>query len=113
MVLTNTDTHGAGPYSKVVGTNGTSMVSGGLAVYEVLYADVNALEYADIPCTLTGPHGPGPNTDVSVTVSLAPFYAPGSGADQPTPNAQFASPTTIPRFGPGSSAVLFPAKGRP
>ena len=113
MVLTNTDTHGAGPYSKVVGTNGTSMVSGGLAVYEVLYADVNALEYADIPCTLTGPRGPGPNTDVRVTVSLAPFYAPGSGADRPTPNAQFAGPTTVPRFAPGSSAVLFPAKGRP
>ena len=112
MVLTNTDTSGAGPYSPVVGTNGASIVSGGLAVYEVLYADVNALEYADIPCTLTGPHGPGPKTDVSVTVSLAPFYAPGSGADQPTPNAQFASPTTVPRFGPGSSAVLFPAKAK-
>ena len=113
MVLTNTDTHGAGPYSKVAGTNGTSIVSGGLAVYEVLYADVNAIEYADIPCTLTGPHGPGPKTDVNVTVSLAPFYAPGSGADQAKPNAQFASPTTVPRFGPGSPAVLFPAKGKP
>jgi hypothetical protein len=111
MVLTNTDTSGAGPYSPATGVNGASTVSGGLAVYEVLYADANALEYADIPCTLTGPHGPGPKTDVSVTVSLAPFYAPGSGADQPTPNAGFASPTTVPRFGPGSSAVLFPAKG--
>lgn len=113
MVLTNTDAMGAGPYSQVVGTNGTSIVSGGLAVYEVLYADVNGIEYADIPCTLIGPHGPGPKTDVSVTVSLAPFFAPGSGADQPTPNAQFASPTAVPRFGPGSSAVLFPAKGKP
>lgn len=111
MVLTNTDTRGAGPYSQVVGTNGTSIVSGGLAVYEVLYAEVNAIEYADIPCTLTGPHGPGPKTDVNVSVSLAPFYAPGSGADQPTPNADFASPTTVPRFGPGSSAVLFSGKG--
>ncbi len=115
MVLTNTDTRGAGPYSPIVGTNGTSIVSGGLAVYEVLYADVNALEYADIPCTLTyngGLHGPEPKTGLSVIVSLAPFYAPGSGADQPTPNAQFAAPTTIPRFGPGYSAVLLPAKGK-
>jgi hypothetical protein len=115
MVLTNTDTSGAGPYNPVVGTNGASMVSGGLAVYEVLYADVNAIEYANIPCTLTyngGPYGPEPKTGVSVTVSLAPFYATGSGADQPTPNVQFASPTTVPRFGPGSSAALFPAKGK-
>ena len=114
MVLTNTDTSGAGPYGQVVGTNGASVVSGGLAVYEVLYANVNAIEYADIPCTLTfngALHGPEPKTGLSVTVSLAPFFAPGSGADQPTPNAQFGSPTTVPRFRPGSSAVLFPAKG--
>lgn len=111
MVLTNTNTSGAGPYSPVVGTNGASMVSGELAVYKVLYADVNALEYADIPCTLTyngGLHAPEPKT--GVTVSLAPFYAPGGGADQPTPNAQFASPTAVPRFGPGSPAALFPGR---
>jgi hypothetical protein len=115
MVLTNTDSHGAGPYSPVIGANGSSAVSGGLAVYEILYADVNSLDYADIPCALTyngDVHGPEPKTGLNVTVSLAPVYAPGGGADQPTPNAQFASPTTVPRFGPGYSAVLLPAKGK-
>ena len=116
MVLTNTDSAGAGPFSRVLaGADGTAVVNAGLAVYEVLYADPNSIGYADIPCTLThkaNSHGPQIKTDVSVSVSLAPFYVPGNGATQPTPNAQFSSPTAVPRFRPGTPAALFPASGK-
>jgi hypothetical protein len=114
MVLTNTDSAGAGAYSPAsADANGNSVVRGGLAVYEVLYAPPFALSYADIPCALTSLNGPLRKSlakDVSVNVSFAPFYMPGNGAGQPTPNAQFATPRAVPRFAAGTPVVLFPRK---
>jgi hypothetical protein len=92
------------------------VVNGGMAVYEVLYSQPFAILYGDVPCTLThlaGSYGPELKTDVSVTVSLAPFFAAGNGANQPTPNPQFAVPASVPRFRPGTPAVLFQLKGKP
>jgi hypothetical protein len=92
MVLTSTDAAGAGPFSPT--SSGSSIPAGNFAVYEVLYADPFAVEYAEIPCTYVGG---GPAKKVEVSVGFAPFYP---GAPPPNP------PT--PRFVPaGTSVVLF------
>jgi hypothetical protein len=102
MVLTSTDANGAGAFTPALGS---SVPSGHLAVYEVLFADPFSLEYADIPCTLTS----GGGGSVTFAVSYAPFYS-GAGASQPTPNSVNAVPTAVPRFAPpaaGSFQKLF------
>lgn len=92
MVLTSTDANGAGPF-----TPGaiTTIHSGGMAVYEVLYADPFAIEYADIECAL-----PGFFSSASVTANLAPFYT--------VPAATIAEPSTypIPRFSTADSTTV-------
>jgi hypothetical protein len=93
MVLTATDVAGAGPFMQ---TAGSSVPAGNLAVYEVLYSDPAAMEYADIVCTLN--HSGKGKGSVKVSVGFAPFYALGA-----TP-----APTAIPRFVPATaSLVLF------
>jgi hypothetical protein len=90
MVLTSTDAAGAGPFSPT--SSGSSIPAGNFAVYEVLYADPFAVEYADIPCTYVGG---GPAKKVEVSVGFAPFYA---GAPPPNP--------PVPRFVPAATSVV-------
>lgn len=85
MVLTNTDSAGAGPFSPA---GGTLTPSNNLAVYEVLFAHPAALESAEVPFTLL--NAP-PNTVLQVTTRFAPFYS--------DPAASVASSTLpVPRF---------------
>jgi hypothetical protein len=93
LILTKTNTAGKGVFNR---TNaGSSIPAGDFAVYEVLWADPFAVEYADIPCTVVG-GGSGGGTHVNV--SFAPFYAGAGPANPP-----------IPRFVPaaGGPVVLF------
>jgi hypothetical protein len=92
MVLTSTDTAGAGPFTPGAST---TIHNGGIAVYEVLYADPFAIEYADIECEL-----PGFFNSAMVTANLAPFYN--------TPAAAVAEPATspIPRFTTADSTTV-------
>jgi hypothetical protein len=88
MVLTSTDSAGAGPFNPGIGTlpNGSSS---NLAVYEVLFANPGALEYALVPLAL---YFAPPDATAPVTTAFAPFY---SGAA-----ANLASSTLpVPRFG--------------
>ena len=84
MVLTSTDANGAGQFTPGAST---TIHNGGIAVYEVLYADPFAIEYADVQCGL-----PGFFSSASVTTNLAPFYTVSA--------ATIAEPSTypIPRF---------------
>ena len=92
MVLTATDSVGAGPFDSQAST---IIHNGGIAVYEVLYADPFAVEYADIDCTL-----PGLFSLATVKVNLAPFYtAPAAAvaetATYPVPRFSTADSTTV------------------
>ena len=83
MVLTNTDSAGAGAFSP-----GTGTLAGNLAVYEVLWADPFSIEYAEIPYSLI--NAP-PGATVQVTAGYAPFYS-DSGSQQNS------STYPVPRF---------------
>lgn len=73
MLLTNTDSAGAGVFNPGNGT-----LAGNLAVYEILWADPFSIEYAEIPYTLVNaPDG----TTLQVTAGFAPFYS-DSGSQQ-------------------------------
>ena len=114
MVLTTTDTAGAGAFSRRSGVSsvGTAAetqlyeATSGLAVYEILYTDPFSLEVADVPAVVAyqanvNQNLPTPNITTQVTGGFAPFYTiPAAG--QPTPNAGSATPTHIPRFTPGT-----------
>jgi hypothetical protein len=52
MVLTSTDSAGAGAYAAGAPT---AIAEGGIAVYEVPYANPFVIEFADIPCTVNHP----------------------------------------------------------
>jgi hypothetical protein len=96
MVLTTTDAAGAGPFTAGAST---TIPDGGTAVYEVLYADPNAIEFADIPVVV---NHPGKGTQVAV--SFAPFYStPGAGFA--TPTAAHPTPVAVPRFVPASGTM--------
>jgi len=84
MVLTNADSAGAGPFTPA---SGTLTASSNLAVYEVLFASPNALEYADVPFTLLG----APPESLQVMTVFAPFYS-GAGTNQAS------STYPVPRF---------------
>lgn len=85
MMLTNTDSSGAGAFSPA--SSGT--LSGNLAVYEVLWADPFSIEYAEVPYTLiNAPSG----ATVQVAAGFAPFYS-DSGSEQPA-----SSTYPVPRF---------------
>ncbi len=83
MLLTNTDSAGAGAFSPANGT-----LTGSLAVYEVLWSDPFSTEYAEIPYTLI--NAP-PGATVQVTAGYAPFYS-DSGSRQD------GSTYPVPRF---------------
>ncbi len=67
MVLTQTDSFGAGAFNPAGGTFGPN----GTAVYEILYADPSKLEYADVPFTLLSAP---PGTALQVQAGFAPQY---------------------------------------
>jgi hypothetical protein len=69
MVLTNTDSAGAGAFSPA---GGTLTVGNNLAVYEILYADPLHLEYADVPFTISNG---GTNPALQIQVGFAPLYS--------------------------------------
>jgi hypothetical protein len=99
MVLTGTDLDGAGPYTPLFTPAAAPVpaaVKNGLAVYEILYADPAAVEFADIPVTTAG----FLHEFTVVSASFAPFYlqALTPGAAQATPTAAHATPTATPRF---------------
>jgi len=86
MVRTTANSAGAGPFSPASGALNSS---NNLAVYEVLFANPNALEFADVPFALNGAPS---NTNLWVTSRLAPFYT-----DNPSQVASSTLP--VPRFG--------------
>ncbi len=89
MVLTATDAAGAGPFTPGVST---TFHNGGTAVYEVLYADPFAVEFADIDIQL-----PTLTSSAQVITNLAPFYTSAS-AGFATPTAANPAPVAVPRF---------------
>lgn len=89
MVLTSTDSNGAGPFTPGAST---TIPNGGTAVYEVLYSDPFSIEYGDIDCAVTTPPW-----GTEVTVNFAPFYST-PGAAFATPTIAHPSPTAVPRF---------------
>ncbi len=97
MVLTTTDSVGGGPFNP---SSTTTISNAGMAVYEVLFNDEFAIEYADIPVEVSGFHL------AEVTVSLAPFFTPASGAGQAAPTIAHATPNQIPRFNLASATSL-------
>jgi hypothetical protein len=96
LVLTHANAEGAGAF--MAGAS-TTIPEGGIAVYEVLYADPFAIEFGDIPCVV---NHPGSGTKVSV--SFAPFYS-GAGAGDATPTAAHPTPTAVPRFIPAAATM--------
>jgi hypothetical protein len=68
-------------------------------VYEVLFADPFAIEFADIP-VIVNHSGNG----TKVAVSFAPFYT-GAGAGLATPTAANPTPTAVPRFVPAAGTM--------
>jgi hypothetical protein len=96
MVLTSTDAAGAGPFTAPAST---TIPEGGTAVYEVLYADPFALEFADIACTVNHP-----GNGTKVAVSFAPFYSTPDAAFA-TPTAAHPSPIAVPRFVPAAGTM--------
>jgi hypothetical protein len=109
LVLTGTDLNGAGQFDSLIAPTGALLpvtVKDGLAVYEVLYADPNLVEYADIPVTATG----FLHEFTVVSASFAPFYleALTPGANQSTPTSAHPAPVAVPRFAlTGSLMFLF------
>jgi hypothetical protein len=96
MVLTSADSAGAGPFTAGAST---TIPDGGTAVYEILYADPFAIEFADIPCTVNHP-----GNGTKVAVSFAPFYnTPAAGFA--TPSTANPTPTAIPRFIPAAGTM--------
>ncbi len=95
-VLTTTDPNGAGPYTPGATT---TIHNTGTAVYEVLYADPFAVEYADVPVAINGLHV------AIVTSTLAPaYFGPATGMASPT--LTNPTPTAIPRFRAEDATVL-------
>lgn len=94
LFMTSTDANGAGPYTPLASLWTSTATN--LVVYEVLYANPFALEFADIQCRVSGPGATG-MYPVQVTATLAPFYSTPQ-AGQATPTTPNPSPTAIPRF---------------
>jgi hypothetical protein len=91
MVATVTDPNGAGVFTRAPGTT-TTIHDFGEVVYEVLYSNPFAIEYADVPVAVSGPFH-----SALVSPLLAPFYV-GPNATYATPTAAHPTPTAIPRF---------------
>jgi len=114
MVLTTTDVQGDTAFSATATAGSTSLVqvAGGLAVWEVLFADASASEEVDIPLIVSYvsnlsanlPAGlPAPNQIAQVTAGFAPFYG---GSFSPNPrNPVSSSALPVPRFVPGNAPL--------
>jgi hypothetical protein len=105
MILTNTDSAGAGPFSAVTGStiagvNNVAVAGNNLAVYEVLFANPGVLEGANVPWMLTDGTNLLPVSGVTASGSFAPYYG-ATVADAP-------APTAIPRFGPVPPMGVYP-----
>jgi len=90
-----------------VGTNNLVPVSGGLAVYEILFTDPNSVETAQVPVVVAyasnlssnPPIGlPVPGTATQVAGGFAPFYT-SAAARQPS------NSLPVPRFIPGATPL--------
>jgi hypothetical protein len=114
MVLTTTDAQGDTAINPTATLGSTSLVqvSGGLATWEVLFADAAAQEEVDIPLVVSYvsnlsanlPAGlPAPNQIAQVTAGFAPFYG---GSFSPNPrNPTSTSALPVPRFVPGNTPL--------
>jgi hypothetical protein len=103
-VLTNTDSAGAGAYSRASSSNSTASYlpvgTSNLAVYEVLWSDPFSLEQLDVPIALSyvanlAQNLPAPGVTAQIAGGFAPFYTTAA-AGQPS------STLPIPRFTPGT-----------
>jgi hypothetical protein len=92
MVATITDPNGAGPFVAAPGTS-TTLHNFGEVVYEVLYSDPFAIEFANVPVSISGPLH-----EALIAPLLAPFYV-SPDARFETPTTAHPAPTAIPRFG--------------
>jgi len=113
MVLTSTDAQGDTAINPVTLTSPNLVqVSGGLAVWEILFADAAATEQVDIPIVVSFvanlsanlPAGlPAPNQIAQVTAGFAPFYGGSFSPNPRNPTSTTALP--IPRFVPGNAPL--------
>ncbi len=106
MVLTTTNADGSGSFSRRTSGGSLQSVSGGLAVYEILYADPFALEYADVPVVVAFASNLSQNLpQVGVTaqaaIGFAPFFT-STAAGQPQ-SAATSGVGSVPRFIPGQT----------
>lgn len=100
MVATTTSANGEGPYTT---GSGSYVQVTGLLVYEVLFADVNALEFADVPLVISytpnlSANLPAPGVIMQAVGGFAPFYGT-TAAGQPS------ATLPIPRFVPGTGPL--------
>jgi hypothetical protein len=114
-VLTATDANGAGSFTQVTATSGASVGSpaalglapvsisnqGGVAVYEVLFADQSALERMNVPIVVAyvpnlSANAPNGLPQPGITGTAAMGFAPVSNVGTASTSAP------IPRFAPGS-----------
>ena len=107
MVLTTTNADGSGAFSRRTSSPTTlQSVSGGLAVYEILYADPFALEYVDVPVVVSFVSNLSQNLpQVGVTAQAATGFAPfftSTAAGQPQTTAT-SGVGSVPRFIPGQT----------
>lgn len=106
-VLVSTAADGSGAYTRTTSTGFTlSQVTGGLVVYEILFADPSTIERLDVPflvayATNLNSNLPQPGVTTQATGGFAPFYTT-SAAGLPS------STLPVPRFTPGTTpANLF------
>jgi hypothetical protein len=103
MALTATDANGAGAYTP---RSGTFTANDSLAVYEVLFGDVNRQEEVNIPFTLAGfPDG----VQLRGLMSYAPFYSTSNAG---LANAALPEPRFMDLCGRLQCVTVFPASGR-
>jgi len=107
MVLTSTDSFGAGqftPSSRVL------TPSDNRAVYEVLWADPFSVESAEVAYTLL--NAPA-NTTLQVSTSFAPVYSDGAShlASPVYPQPRFLVPSAGCSYGISPPSVNYPASG--
>jgi hypothetical protein len=111
-VLTSTDAQGAGAYTPTSASPSTTTftaLTGGLAVYEVLFADPFSVESASVPIaaawiTNLSSNSPQPGITANVQASFAPFYGGSLAAAAKLPSLSLPVPRFIP--GPAPTALF-------